>query len=322
MLRQFDAYVTAIHFEGATAAFALGDGTVAWSTGERVEAHDGVILCAADHPSGEGLLTGGDDGALMHVRRSGADRVDRIAGRWIDAVASSPASGLIAFAAGRDVHIRDAADAAFSRRHAHEASVAGLAFDAKGRRVAAATYGGVALWYARIADQKPVMLRWAGSHIAVAFSPDGRFVVSTMQEAALHGWRLPDAQDMRMGGYPAKIKSLAFLDNGLWLATSGAPGVVLWPFSGAQGPMGKQAVEIGFEHAANVTRVAVSSREAVLAAGLDDGRVWACGLRNRAIEFVKTEKGPPISALAISRDRRLAWGDERGGAGLTPLPTP
>jgi WD40 repeat protein len=240
--------------------------------------------------------------------------------RWIDAVDASPASGLIAFAAGRELHVRDAADPAFVRVFAHERTVAGLAFDPKGRRLAAATYGGAALWYARIADQKPSMLKWAGSHVGAAFSPDGRFLFSTMQENALHGWRLSDAKDMRMGGYPSKPKSFAFLAKGALLATSGAHGAVVWPISGPSGPMGKEAAEIGYDETALVTRVAASEPLNLLAAGLDDGRVWIADLKSRGTTPLKADKGPPVTALALSRKAdRLAWGDEEGGAGVIAL---
>lgn len=325
---QFDAYVTDALIDGASsgggqAVFALGDGQVAWADGVRGEAHDGAVLCAAAHPSGDGVVTGGDDGRVVWSRRAG-DGVEHqvlaeLKGRWIDAVATSAESGLVAFASGRDAHVRDVSDPKFERRFTHEKSVAGLAFDPKGRRLAAATYGGVALWYARIADQKPVMLKWAGSHVAVAFSPDGKFLLSAMQENALHGWRLSDAKDMRMGGYPAKIKSLAFLENGLWLATSGANGVVLWPFQGANGPMGKQANEIGFDESTMVARLSAEPGRSILAAGLDDGRVWACDLKSQRIETLKAEKGPPITALALQGDQ-VAWGDEEGGAGTATVP--
>jgi len=318
-----DAYVTEVLFDAGLAAFALGDGQVAWEDGVRGEAHDGAILCAVAHPSGDGLITGGDDGRLVWSRRDGGAVTHQVLAelknRWIDAVAASPDSGLVAFAAGREAHVRDVTDAKFERVFAHEKSVAGLAFDPKGRRLAAATYGGVALWYARIADQKPVMLKWAGSHVAVAFSPDGKFLLSAMQENALHGWRLSDAKDMRMGGYPAKIKSIGFLENGLWLATSGANGVVLWPFQGANGPMGKQANEIGFDESALVARLAAETTRSVLAAGLDDGRVWVCDLKSQRLETLKADKGPPITALALTGGR-VAWGDEDGGAGVAEVP--
>ncbi len=317
----FDAYVTDVRFErSGRAAFLLGDGTVRWNDGGSISAHDGAILCGAVHPSGEGVVSGGDDGRLVWSRPQGAEQLAEAPGRWIDALAVSPASGLIAFAAGREVHLRDVADPRFANLLRHERAAAALAFEPKGRRLAVASYGGAALWYARVAQQKPQWLKWAGSHIGAAFSPDGRFLVSSMQEGVLHGWRLSDAADMRMEGYPSKVRSLAFLDKGRFLATSGASGVVLWPFSGAGGPMGQPATEIGFQDGAVVSRVAAAPALARVAAGLEDGRVWQAGLSG-AMHMVKAEKGAPITALAMSDDgARLAWGDEEGGAGLVELP--
>ena len=78
--------------------------------------------------------------------------------------------------------------------------------------------------------------------------------------------------------------------------------------------MGKQAMEIGFDDAALVTRVAGDGQ--VLASGLGDGRVWACDLASQALTSLKAEKGAPITALAVASGR-VAWGDEAGGAGVT-----
>jgi WD40 repeat protein len=321
MNQSFDAYVTAALFDRAgRAAFTLGDGTVRFEDGASIQAHEGASLSACLHPSGEGILSGGDDGRLVWAKPEGASELAKVPGRWLDSVASSAESGLIAFSAGRELHVRDAADASFSRVFQHEKSVAELAFDPKGRRIAAATYGGVWLWYARIADQKPAILKWAGSHVTVAWSPDGKFVVSGMQENALHGWRVADEKNMRMGGYPAKVKSLVFLAKGGLMATSGANGVVLWPFAGSTGPMGKQAAEIGFEEAAQTTRVAGMPGGNWAAWGLDDGRVRACDLIGQRILEIKAERGAPISAIAMTSDgKRVAWGDEDGQAGTAEI---
>jgi WD40 repeat protein len=216
--------------------------------------------------------------------------------------------------------VRDTADAKFARTFTHEKSVADVAFDAKGRRIAAATYGGVALWYARIEGQKPLMLKWAGSHVTAAFSPDGKFLVSAMQDNQLHGWRVADEKNMRMGGYPAKVKSLVFLAKGNMMATSGSSGVVVWPFAGSTGPMGKQAAEVGYDESAMVVRVAAAPQLNWVAAGLDDGRVWACDLAGQKIIPLKAEKGSPITALSMNADgKRVAWGDEDGHAGVAEI---
>ena len=317
----FDAYVTAALFDKVgRAVFALGDGTVRFESGETVQAHDGAVLAAAVHPSGEGVVTGGDDGRLVWSRPQGAEELAKVPGRWIEAVAASAESKLIAFAAGRDLHVRDAADPGFARTFVHEKSVADVAFDPKGRRLAVATYGGVALWYARIDNQKPLILKWAGSHVLSAFSPDGKFLVSAMQDNQLHGWRVADEKNMRMGGYPAKVKSLAFLAKGAAMATSGSSGVVVWPFAGSTGPMGKQAAEIGYDESAIVVRVAAAPALPWVAAGLDDGRVWACDVTGQRLVPLKAEKGAAIVSLAMSPDaRRVAWGDEDGNAGVAEV---
>jgi WD40 repeat protein len=325
----FDAYVTAAIFDaGGVAAFALGDGTVRLAAPAgvlTVEAHDGAILCAAQHPSGRGVVTGGDDGAVVWTRLEGdelaATRLARQQGRWIDAIAASPASGLIAYACGKSAAVLDAADAGFARTFAHERTVAGLAFDPKGRRLAAASYGGVSLWWAKIADQKPSILKWPGGHGALAWSPDGKFLISSLQENQLHGWRLSDAKDMRMGGYPAKVKAMAFTDNGAILATSGAGGAVVWPFTGPTGPMGKEAAEIGLSPSgAKTTCVAAAPARPVMAAGFDDGTLWAANLKTGKLEKLKSDKGPAITAVAVAADARaVAFGDEAGGAWVMRL---
>jgi WD40 repeat protein len=320
-IHAFDAYVTACLFDRTgVPAYALGDGSIRFGGGEAVQAHDGAVLCAAVHPSGVGLVTGGDDGRVVWSRPDSSEELARIPGRWIDSLAASGDSGLIAFGAGRELHVRDASDAGFARSFAHDKSVAAVAFDPKGRRIAVATYGGCALWYARIADQKPTFLKWAGSHVACVFSPDGKFLVSSMQDNQLHGWRVADEKNMRMGGYPAKVKSLAFVAKGAVMATSGANGVVCWPFVGSGGPMGKEAAEVGFEESALSTVVTGQPGGGWVAWGLDDGRVKACDLAGRRVVNLKAEKGPPITAVAMTPDGRyVAWGDEEGGAGLAEV---
>jgi WD40 repeat protein len=313
----FDAQVTSAHFESSGAVFALGDGSVRFEDRTFDAVHDGAILCAVVHPSGDGLVTGGDDGRVIWSRKGEAGVLATAKGQWIDAIDASPETHLIAFSAGRTLSVIDATDAGFRRDFVHERTVSGVAFDPKGRRVATSTYNGACLWFARIADQKPTKLTWAGSHTGVAFSPDGAFVVTTMQDNQLHGWRLKDARNMRMGGYPSKIRSMGFMSKGTVLATSGAQGAVLWPFSGSNGPMGREASEIGFDDTTLVNLIATANPHGVLAAGLVDGRVWVADPAGQGLNFVKAEKGPPITALALSPDaRRVAWADEDGQAGV------
>jgi hypothetical protein len=113
---------------------------------------------------------------------------------------------------------------------------------------------------------------------------------------------------------------MAFVAGGRLLVTSGNASMVVWPFGGANGPMGQAAVEVGAQEGAMVARVAGAADRTLAAAGLDDGRVWAADLRETGVRWIKAEKGPEITALAVSPDgARLAWGDEEGGAGVADL---
>lgn len=251
----FGAFVVEVAFLDDTAAFALGDGTIRLAKGvaaDEVKAHQGAVLAAIRSPDGKAILTGGDDGRLV---RTGADGKTEIVAerprKWIEQLAAGP-GGAIAFSAGREAVVRFADGR--ERSFQHERSVGGLAFAPKGARLAVTRYNGATLyWYN--AETPPVLLEWKGAHGAVTFSPDNRFLVSSMQENALHGWRLADSGDLRMSGYPAKPKSMAWTAKGKYLATSGAEMAVLWPFTSKDGPQGKTPLQIGTRDAL-VTKVA------------------------------------------------------------------
>ncbi|ESQ81109.1 WD40 repeat domain-containing protein [Asticcacaulis sp. YBE204] len=315
--KHFDEYVIAALFDSADdPVVALGDGRVVFPDVDAVfEPHPNAgILSAVIHPSGLGIITGGDDGRIVWTTKdSGPIEIAHIKGAWFDAIAANGAAMLIAASAGKKVYVFDIVKKTAPVVFEHTASIADLTFDAKGRKLYGASYNGVAVWFSRIAQQKPVLLKWAGSHTKIAISPDDKFLITAMQENALHGWRLSDAKDMRMGGYPAKIKSLDFFAKGKLLATSGANGAVVWPFLKANGPMGEEASEINAEESTMVTVVAGSVEDTLLAAGTEDGRVWLAELQSTGIDWIKREKGAAITALSVSGEaNRLIFGDEDG----------
>ena len=126
----------------------------------------------------------------------------------------------------------------------------------------------------------PEKLEWKGSHLGVTVSPDGRFLVTSMQEPMLHGWRLADSQHMRMSGYSSRVTSLGWTVGGRFLATSGSTQVILWPFHTKDGPMGKQPRLLApSEHRVGV--VACHPKQDIIAAGYDDGMVLLVRDRGR-----------------------------------------
>ncbi len=320
---ELGAYVVAVAFArgGATAAFALGDGTVhvAPRTGgkwQRIEVHDGAALALAPDAGREAYVCGGDDG---NFRRVGAT-VEDIAGfgmKWVEHVASfaDGRAGLLACAVGRHVHLFDGAGKRLKTLD-HPSSVTGLAIDAKGKRVAAAHYNGASIWFVAAKTDSARKLEWKGSHTGIAISPDGDAVVTAMQENALHGWRLSDGQHMRMTGYPAKTRALSFTRTGKWLATSGAESVVLWPFFGG-GPMGKAPTELAGGDGQGCTMVACHPQHDAVAAGFSDGLVVLADINAARILSVCGPGRGAISALAWSADgAHLAFGTETGFAAL------
>jgi len=300
--------------------FALSDGRVLrWRDGatDSVEAHRGGLLCAVS--DGERLISGGDDGRVVATSAEGepAELAVDSKRRWIDAVALS-ASGSLAWNTGRTVHARD--DKGKVRSLDVASTPQGLVFAPKGYRLAMTQMNGVSLWYPNT-EAKPEFLEWKGSHLDLTWSPDGRFVVSSMQENALHGWRLGDKPThMRMTGYPAKPRSLSWSHDGLWLASSGADAAIIWPFQG-EGPTGKAPRECGARHA-KVTRVAFHPKTLVLAVGYDDGCILMIRLVDASELLVRAaQRGSGITAFAWDKaGKRLAFGAEDGAAGVLTLP--
>jgi WD40 repeat protein len=311
------AFVVETAFVGETALFALGDGTVRRASGvaaEETKVHSGAILSAM--LAGRKLLTGGDDGLVALTDAAGT--VERLAERprkWINHVAAGP-NGAVAFAVGKQAVVRfaDGRERVFD----HERAVGGIAFAPKGMRIAVARYDGVTLWWAGT-DAEPANLTWKGAHLGVIFSPDGKNVVTTMQENALHGWRLDDGKDMRMSGYPGKPKSLSWSAKGRFLATSGANAAILWPFHYKDGPMGRQPLQLGAREAV-VTRVACHPQSELVAIGYQDGMVMAVRFADAEEALFRKAGGSPVSALAWdAAGKRLAFGTEDGAAGLIDI---
>lgn len=323
--RELGAFVVGAAFDrsGFACGFALGDGSVRIAPsgdGEwgNVAAHDGAALSLAAGAVARSWVSGGDDGRFVAIAADGT--LTEIAGfgmKWVEKVAShaDAKAGRLACAVGKLVHVFDGAGKKLKSLE-HPSSVTGLAFDAKGKRIAASHYNGASVWFVASSSDTPRKLEWKGSHTGIAISPDGDCVVTAMQENSLHGWRLSDGQHMRMTGYPSKTEALGFTKNGKWLASSGADSVVLWPFFGG-GPMGKPPTELAGGDGVVCSTVAVHPTHDAVAAGFADGLVVMADITSARILPVMGPGRGSISALAWSPDgTHLGIGTETGFAAV------
>ena len=276
----------------------------------------GGILCSAS--DGKRIVLGGDDGKLVSLDAKGETQVlaTDAKRRWIDNVALH-ADGAVAWSVGKTAFVQQPKGE--PRTLDVPSTVGGLAFAPKGFRLAIAHYNGVTMWFPNMAASKPEFLEWKGSHLGVSFSPDGRFMVTTMHESALHGWRLADTKHMRMSGYPSRVRSMSWAVGGKGLATSGADCVIVWPFVTKDGPMGKEPGMLA-PMKGKVTVVACHPKNDILAAGYNDGTVMLVRLNDGAEILARRRDEVPVSALAWdAKGATLAFATEQGDGGLLTL---
>jgi len=313
------APVVAVHFLGNIAALVLGEEAILFlppqGAERRVSIHAGAILASA--ADGKRIVSGGDDGKVVATNAAGESEILARDGknRWIDHVALAP-GGAVAWSAGKTAFV--AAEKGGPRALDVASTVGGLAFAPKGLRLAIAHYNGATLWFPN-AQATPEFLEWKGSHHDVTFSPDGKFLVTAMQEPTLHGWRIDDRKHMRMSGYAARVRSLAWTADGRFLATGGSGQLILWPFAGKDGPMSKQPRLLA-PHAARLGVVACHPKQPVAACGFSDGMVVLVRIDDGAEILARPPGAAPISALAFSADGTLlAFGCDDGEAGVVAL---
>ena len=114
----------------------------------------------------------------------------------------------------------------------------------------------------------------------------------------------------------AKVRSLSWGPGAKWLATSGATQLVIWPFAGKDGPMGKAPKVLSpAEH--RISAVAAHPKQEVCAVGYEDGMMLLTRIEDGAEVLARAPGNAPIAALAWNAaGTGLAFGTEDGEAGL------
>ncbi len=316
-----DAPVAALAFsrDGNSVAFALGDGSVrilpadiaAAATGAANPVHGGAALALVADPAGDGFVSGGDDGRLLRIGADGtATELFNQKGQWVDHLVAHKTTGAIAASVGKSAFV--VKDGDVREFGPHQSTVADLDFSKDGGRIACAHYGGVTVWSIGQVTLPPRRFAWRGSHVALRWSTDGKFIATGTQENDIHVWRMAQATDMRMQGYPAKVKSLSWTADARFLYTSSQPVFTAWPFSG-KGPEGKPPLQFGEEGAGLLSVVAAHPTAEFVAGGYDSGELQLGDIKTKRSVALKIADGSAVTCLAWSPDGYgLAAGNERG----------
>ena len=299
---------------GNSIAVGFGDGSVrifnSEQSSEPIKAHKSIVLCMSK--DGNNILTGGDDGRFLKISLNGeVKEIGNFGSRWVDNVTAS--NGSLVCSSGKVVYLW-APDKKVPKLFEHDSTIGGVAFDKKGRRMAVSRYGGVTLWKKDYSNKwKSSDLIWKGSHNKVIFSPDGKYLVTSMQENRLHFWRLKDKYAAGMSGYVTKVKSFAFAHDSKYLATSGAEYTVCWPFDG-DGPEGREPICFPYLGKKLVKLVEPFPYENAIFTGFSDGSVFLSQIENLDNTIIiRSSTSSEVSAIAVTSDRsNLLIGDMGG----------
>ncbi|MEH2416464.1 WD40 repeat domain-containing protein [Nostoc sp.] len=284
-------YVTAIAWspQGKTLAATSAAGEVVlWNDGELTTLQTGngkSVDCLAFSPDGKFLAVGGQDGQVKIWRDTELIATLENAPAWVDKLAWNYTTNQLAFSLGRYVQVWDAdTDEIVVTLNFDNSSVLGIDWRIDGQYLAISGYKGVKIWHSQNWDEDPYSLDMTTVSLAMAWSPDGKFLASGNMDRSVTvlEWNNPDPWVMR--GFPGKIRQLAWSEaitkvGAPILASSSVEGIVVWEKL-EDDSLGWEA-RVLTNHVGVINAIAFAPKSFLLASAAADG--WLC-LWNKAKE--------------------------------------
>lgn len=293
-------------------------------------AKDGAPVCAlAGHrfgttavawsPDSSCLASAGQDGKvkfwdLIHCRELAS--IDAGAA-WVESIAWERDNGAgprLATAAGRKLRLWSK-DGELRREYPeHPSTIADIKWifvgDDRKPLLASAAYGQLALWDVH-SDNAVKKFEWKGSILALAPSPNGRYLATGNQDSTVHFWYVKNGEELHMSGYSTKVRELSWDSASRYLATGGGDQVTVWDCSG-KGPSGSKPIVLK-GHQGVLHCLGYQPYGGLLASGADDGlvAVWRPAKQTKPVAIHMMEEA--VSQVAWSPDSRsLAVGSHNG----------
>ena len=293
--------------EGRIFAASLTDNELA---ARQIGEHVLGALAVAWQPHGETFVSSGQDGTVHLFDAAGSNRKTlRPAKVATEQLAFAPDGKMLAMASGKQLTLWSP-DGELLRSFAPlDSSVHALAWDKPGRDVCVATHGGLTAY--RVESGVKRQYKWPGTCLSVAYSPNGKYLISGMADGAVHFWYLATAKDSQMSGYPGRVTLTLWDGSGRYLATGAGNEIVVWDFGG-RGPEGSRPIQLS-GHTDRVECMAYQPNGGHLASGGRDWRLslWLPGKAKLALDAHLTDSEP--SVLCWSPDGKLLAVGERKG---------
>jgi WD40 repeat protein len=240
-------YVTAIAWspqDQILAACSAHGEVMMWLVGETVEqiflqSGNGESLdCLAFSWDGQFLAATGQNGEVkiwrLDSQKAELLRILKTDCAWIDRMAWSPTTNLLAFSLGRIVQVWNAEIGEMEAiLNFNTSSVLDINWHPDGESLAVAGYQEVKIWMTENWDDEPSSLSVDSASLIVSWSPDGRYIASANMDRSITvlEWDNPNPWIMR--GFPGKIRYLTWSDTATksgasLLAAASAEGIVVW----------------------------------------------------------------------------------------------
>ena len=283
----------AIGLTNGDVAFAKRENMVA--SVEVLEAHKNGVECLrwyfeTDEQGRCILATGGQNGivklwSVESSRLVASDVEIKCKSSWVSSIEWLPGE-ILAVAAGKSVSLWYHATGELKDEFtSFNATVNYLHYSSSLKSLIASTYGAV---HVLNLTSSSWSLEEKGSMLNVTSAPldepDCTVIVAAMQDAIIMVWKVKTSQDgshqllqkLKLGGYAGKVSKVILDTRTRWIASTGAPGVVVWDM----GPRGQCLLEDGdlaekicVGPKAMSSDVCYSPKSTKLVAGFKDGHV-------------------------------------------------